>query len=99
MSLLYVPYTPFTLQAVSPAVGHVWRPSKSVSNCPLPCESYGSFKLFKISASDFSTMSIRRQFRLCTYEFLATVTESVVHSVYKVVIWWSFGVIRRHKVS
>ena len=47
------PNTPFTLQAVSPVVGHVWgnvpvlgspsdvrrRPCESVVNHPLPCES------------------------------------------------------------
>ena len=34
-----------------------------------------------------------------TYEFLTKVTAGVAHSVHKVVIWSSFGVIRRHKVS
>ena len=33
------------------------------------------------------------------YEFLTTVTKGVVHSVHKVMIWLSFGVIQRHEVS
>ena len=70
-------------------------------NRPLSCKSYGSFKLFKISASDFSTMRMHTQFHACMYEFLTyiMVTEGVVHSVYKIVIRSSFGVMRRHKVS
>ena len=68
-------------------------------NRQLPCQSYESFKLFKISASDFGTISMRRQFLARTYEFLTMVTEGVVHSVCKVVIRSSFGVIQRHKVS
>ena len=75
------------------------RPCESVVNGPLPCESYGSFKLFTISASDFDTVSVRRRFRTCAYEFLTTVTEGVVHGVHKIVNWSSFGVIQRHKVS
>ena len=39
--------------------------------------------MFKISASEFCTLSMGR--RLCTDEFLARVTECVVHSVYKFV--------------
>ena len=35
----------------------------------------------------------------CTDEFLVTVTEGVVHSVYNVVTWLSFGVTQQHKVS
>ena len=100
--------TPFTLQAVSPVVGHAWgnvpvlgslsdvcrRPCESVANCPLPCESYGRFKLLKISASDFSIISMYKRFHACVYEFLTImVTEGVLHSVYKVVIRLSFGVI------
>ena len=72
---------------------------KSVANCPLPCTSYGSFKLFKISTSDFRTVGMHRQKRACTDEFLAMVTEGVVHSVYKVVTWWSFGVIWQEKAN
>ena len=72
---------------------------KSVTNRPLPCKSCGSFKLFKISTFDFSTVSIHRRFCVCAYKFLTTVTEGVVHGVYKVVIWSSFSVIRQHKVS
>ena len=62
-------YVPCTLQVVLPTVGCVWgnvpvlgspsdirrRPCESVTNRPLPCESYGSSKLFKISTSDFSS--------------------------------------------
>ena len=36
---------------------------------------------------------------MCANECFTMVTEGVVHGVYKVVIWSSFGVIRRHKVS
>ena len=106
-------YTTFTLHAVSPAVGRVWwnlpvlgppsdirmRPFGSVANRPLPCESYGSFRLFKISSSDFCTVGMRRRFCACVYEFLTTVNEGVVHGLHKVVIRSSFGVIRRRKVS
>ena len=48
--------------------------------------------MFKISASEFGTMGIRRQMRACTDEFLAMVTEGVVHSVQKVVTWSCFSV-------
>ena len=62
-------YTPFTRQAVTPAVTHVWgnvpvlgspsdirmQPCESVANCPLPC-----FKIFDVSASDFGTVSMHR---------------------------------------
>ena len=41
--------------------------------------------MFKISTSEFGTMGVRRRIRACIDEFLATVTEGVVHSVYKVV--------------
>ena len=61
-----------------------------MANHPIPCEFYKSFKL---SASDFGTVSKRRQFRTCAYKFLTTVTEGVVHGVHKVVIWLSFGAI------
>ena len=37
--------------------------------------------------------------RACADEFLATVTEGVVHGVYKVVTRLSFGIIWQHKVS
>ena len=63
-------------------------------NRPLPCASYGSFEMFKISASDFGTMSMGRQKQACTDRILATVTEGVVHGVHKVLIRLSFGVIR-----
>ena len=58
------------------------RPWESVANRPLPCMSYRSFKLFKISASDFGTLGTR--FR--AYEFLPMATKGVVHGVHKVVI-------------
>ena len=44
-------------------------------------------------------MGMSRRFCTCTYEFRSTVTEGVVHSVHKIVIQSSFGVIQRHKVS
>ena len=37
------------------------QPCESVANRPLPCESHGSFKLFKISASDFGTVTEHAQ--------------------------------------
>ena len=42
---------------------------------------------------------MHRQKRACTDKFLATVTEGVVHGVYKVVTRLSFCVICSHKVS
>ena len=54
--------------------------------------------MFKISASDFSTVGMRRRFRPCAYEFLTMVTKGVVHSVH-MVIQSFLGVIRRHKMS
>ena len=41
--------------------------------------------MFQISSSEFGTMSMHRQGPLCIDEFLAAVTEGVVHSVYKFV--------------
>ena len=73
--------------------------ASQLTTLPLPCESYRIFRLLKISASDFGTVGMRGQFRAYMNEFLATVTEGVVHGVHKVVIWSSFGVIRRYKVS
>ena len=104
---------PFTLQVVSPMVTSIWgnvpvlgslsdvcrRPCETVVNCQLPWESYESFRLFKISTSDFGTVGIGRRFGVCAYKFLTTVTEGVLHGVCKVVIRSSFGVIWRHKVS
>ena len=68
------------------------RPCESVANHPLPCESHGCFQKFQISVSDFGTVGMCR--RECTYESLTMVTEGVVHSVHKVVIQSSFGVLR-----
>ena len=39
-------------------------------------------KCFKISASEFGTMCMCRRMRACTDEFLAAVTEGVVHGLY-----------------
>ena len=50
-------------------------------NRPLPCASHGSFEMFKISASEFGTVSMRSRIRACVDDFLATVTEGVVHGV------------------
>ena len=58
-----------------------------------------SFKIFKISSSEFDTLRMHRGMRACTDEFLATVTEGLVDSVYKVVTWSSFGVMECHKAS
>ena len=71
----------------------------SVANHLSPFEFYLSSKIFELSASDFGTTSMRRRFCACTYEFLSTVTEGVVHGVHKVVIRLSFGVTRQPKVS
>ena len=56
----------------------------SVANHPLPCAYCGSFKLFKISTPEFSTVGMCRQFHACPYTFLTTVTNGAVHGVYKV---------------
>ena len=67
-------YISFILQVVGPAVGCIWgnvpvfgstsdvrtQTCESVENHQLPCESYRSFKLFQIFASDFGTMSMCR---------------------------------------
>ena len=42
------------------------RPCNTVAKCILPCVSYGSFKMFKISATEFHTMGICRRMRACT---------------------------------
>ena len=70
------------------------QPCESVSNHPLPCESYQSFKIFEISTPDFGTVSMHRRFCTCTYEFLTRVTEGMVHNISKVVIWSSLGVMQ-----
>ena len=44
-------------------------------------------------------MGMLCRFRACAYEFLTSVTKGVVHGVHKVVIWSSFGVIGKQKVS
>ena len=77
------------------------RPCESVENLPLPCESYGSFKLFKIPPppSDFGMQIVYTRFCACAYEFLTNVTKSMVHSVHKVVIRSCFAVIWRQQVS
>ena len=43
---------------------------QAVANRPLPCVPYLSFKMFKISAYGFGTVSMRRGFRASGYEFL-----------------------------
>ena len=42
---------------------------------------------------------MHRQFRSYAYEFFTAVTKDVVHSLHKVVIRLSFGVIQQVKVS
>ena len=69
------------------------RTCDTVVNHKLPCVSYGNFKMFKISASEFGTLSMRRQVRACAAELLATGNEGVVQGVYKVVTQPSFIVI------
>ena len=65
-----------------------------MANRPLSYESYESFTLFKIFASDFGPVSMRRRFHAYAYEFPTMVTEGVVHCEHKVVIQSSFGVIQ-----
>ena len=67
------------------------QPCHTVAKCPLPCGSYGNFKMFKISASEFGT-NIRRQMQACADELLVLVFEGVVHGVYKIVTRSSFSV-------
>ena len=66
---------------------------ESVVDRPKPYASHGSFKMFQISASELGTLGMHRRMRACADEFLATVTEGVVHNVYKVVIRSSFAVV------
>ena len=85
---------------LSPAFGEM---SLSLDHCLMSIDDlvsqwrtvhyYRSFRLLKMSASDFSTVGMCRRFHACVYEFLTTVTEGVVHSVHKVVAQSSFGVI------
>ena len=56
-------------------------------------------KCLKFPASEFGTLSMRRQFRTSTYEFLTLVTTGVTQDVNKVVILSSFGVIWLYEVS
>ena len=70
-----------------------------MTNGPLTCKYLGCFQKFHISASDFGTMSMCKQFRACAYEFLTMVSEGVVHYVHKAMIRFSFSLIWRHKVS
>ena len=67
---------------------------ESVVNRPLPCASYRSFKMFKISASDFGTVGMHTRKQACADKFLATIIEGVVHGGYKVVTQSSFSIIR-----
>ena len=71
------------------------QPCDTVAKCSIPCTFYGSFKMCKISASDCLSMSIRRSVPACADDFLAIVTEGVVHSVCKVVTQSSYGDIRQ----
>ena len=65
------------------------RPCDTVVKSPLPCAYYGSFKMFKISASVHLTLSMHRGMRVSADEFFATITAGVVHGVCKVVTWSS----------
>ena len=47
----------------------------------------------------FITEGMHRGMQACADEFLATVTDGVVHGVYEVVTPLSFGVIGRHMAS
>ena len=61
------------------------RPCDTVTKCPLPCTFHRSFKMFTISTSEFGTMGYADECEHVSDEFLAMVTEGVVHSVFKVV--------------
>ena len=74
-------------------------PCGTVVRRPLPHLSDGSFKMFKISLSDFGTVGMCRRVQARADEFPPIVTEGVVHVVYKGVTQASFTLIRRHKVS
>ena len=65
---------------------------------PLPWVSCESFNMFKIPAFEFGTVNICRRMQACAVDFLATVTEGLVHSVYKIVTSLSFTVTCGHKV-
>ena len=52
--------------------------------------------MFKISASVVGVMDMCSRMRACKDEFPATVTEGIVHDVYKVVSRSSFDVTQRH---
>ena len=67
-------------------------PCDTVAKRPLPCVSYESCKMFKISTSEFGTVGMCRQIQAHTDEFLGTETEGVVTPS-------SFGLIRQLKVS
>ena len=70
------------------------RPCDTVAKLPLPCAFYKSFKMCKMSVSEFGSVGMRRRMDACTSEFLAVVTESVVHGEYNVVTRPSFSVTR-----
>ena len=55
--------------------------------------------MYEMSASEFGTVGMRRRMRACADEFLATVTEGVVHNVYKAVTRSCFGVTRQNRAS
>ena len=75
--------------------GILWHSGKTSITLRVP----RLFSKVKIFCLRFCTVSMRRPFRTCAYEFLTTVTKGVVHGVHKVETWSSFGVILRHKVS
>ena len=54
--------------------------------------------MFEISASESGTVSMHKRMRVCANEFLARVSEGVIHRVYTVVIQSGFGGTHRHKV-
>ena len=53
------------------------RSCDTVAKRPIPYACYGSFKMLKVSDSEFDTVGAD--------EFVDTVTEGVVHGVYQVV--------------
>ena len=59
-------------------------------NRPLPCTFYGGFRQFKISASDFGTVSMRKQ-------FLSMVIEGVVNGRQLKISASDFGNVSMHR--
>ena len=60
------------------------QPCNRMAKLSLLSTFYKSFKMSKLSSSEFGTMYMWRGMQACEDEFLAMVTEGVVCGVYKV---------------